>query len=112
MNLPQKKLQHTLSLVQECKGKKVCRKRDLKSHLGHFQHVAIVIRFRLTFVHKLIQLLSAFHRDYWIRLNNMTYSDLCWLACYMEGWNRILLMPSRATFSVTLASGFWRCGAF
>ena len=116
VKLPEEKLQRILSMVQEWKVKKVCRKRELESLLGHLQHAATVIRPGRTFVRRLIELLSAFkNRDHWIRLNDTTRSDLCWWACFMEVWNGISLMPGRAPLSIPLvsdASGSWGCGAF
>ena len=116
VRLPEEKLRRILGMVQAWRGKKACRKRDLESLLGHFQHAATVIRPGRTFVHRLIELLSAFqNRDHWIRLNDVTRSDLCWWVCFMEGWNGISLMPDRSPLSTPLvsdASGSWGCGAF
>jgi hypothetical protein len=116
VRLPEEKLQRTLSMVREWRGKKACQKRELESLLGHLQHAATVIRPGRTFVRRLIELLSAFqNREHWIRLNEVTRSDLCWWGCFMEGWNGISLMPGRIPLSTPLvsdASGSWGCGAF
>lgn len=53
------------------------------------------------------------YRDHWVRLNESTQSELAWWRQFMEGWNEILLMPSRSLMSPPLvsdASGLWGCG--
>ena len=115
VKLPTPKLQRTLSLVKVWMGKKVCKRRELESLLGHLQHAATVVRPGRTFVRRLIELLSvAKSRSSWVRLNASTRSDLTWWATFMEDWNGVAMMPIYSKPSVRLesdASGSWGCGA-
>ena len=116
VRLPEEKLQHIKLLVQKWMGRRACRKRDLESLLDHLQHAAAVIRPGRTFVRRLIELLSAFqNKEHWIRLSDVTRSDLCWWGHFMVGWNGIALMPSGAPLATPLmsdASGSWGYGAY
>ena len=116
VRLPEEKLPRIKLLVQKWMGRRACRKRDLESLLGHLQHAAAVVRPGRTFMRRLIELLSAFQdREHWIRLSEETCSDLCWWAHFMERWNRVALIPSRAPLVTPLisdASGSWGCRAY
>lgn len=115
IRLPHNKLQRIMSLIQEWRGKRACKKRELESLLGHLQHAAIVVRPGRTFVRRLIELLAAFKQgDHWVRLNVSTRSDIVWWQTFMEEWNGISLMPHTTPLSTVLetdASGSWGCGA-
>ena len=94
IKLPAPKLQRTLALVKEWMGRKVCKRRELESLLGHLQHAATVVRPGRTFVRRLIELLSvAKSKGSWVRLNTSTRSDLAWWVTFMEGWNGVTMMP-------------------
>ena len=115
IKLPTPKLQRTLALVKEWMGRKVCKRRELESLLGHLQHAAIVVRPGRTFVRWLIELLSvAKSKGNWVRLNISTRSDLAWWVTFIEGWNGVTMMPNYSLPSIRLetdASGSWGCGA-
>ena len=115
VRLPQPKLQRTRTLVQEWLRRRVCKKRDMESLLGHLQHAASVVCPGRTFVRRVIELLSMFqNRDHWIRLNSTFRSDLLWWNCFMEGWNGVSMIPRTlplTTPMVSDASGSWGCGA-
>ena len=104
-----------ITLVKVWMGKKVCKRRELESLLGHLQHAATVVRPGRTFVRRLIELLSvAKSKNSWVRLNASTRSDLTWWATFMEDWNGVAMMPIYSKPSVRLesdASGSWGCGA-
>ena len=115
IKLPAPKLQRTLALVKEWMGRKVCKRRELESLLGHLQHAATVVRPGRTFVRRLIELLSvAKSKGSWVRLNASTRSDLVWWVTFIEGWNGVTMMPNYSLPSIRLetdASGSWGCGA-
>ena len=115
IKLPAPKLQRTLALVKEWMGRKVCKRRELESLLGHLQHAATVVRPGRTFVRRLIELLSvAKSKGSWVRLNTSTRSDLVWWVTFIEGWNGVTMMPNYSLPSIRLetdASGSWGCGA-
>ena len=115
VRLPQVKLSRIARLVEEWSGRKVCKKRDLESLVGHLQHASMVVRPGRTFVRRLIELLAAVKsRDHWIRLNASTRSDLSWWRLFMGKWNGISLISRPSATPVVLetdASGSWGCGA-
>ena len=79
-------LQCILALVREWVGKKGCT--EFQSHL---QHAAVVGR---TFVHRLIELVSAFQKGtHCIRINESTRSDIIGCQVLMVSWNGISMMP-------------------
>ena len=115
VRLPEDKVQRTLSLVRTWTRKRVCKKRELESLLGHLQHAATVVRPGRTFVRRLIEVLSTVQSpERWIRLNASTRSDITWWHLFMEGWNGTSMLPNASAQVVSLlsdASGSWGCGA-
>ena len=115
VRLPEEKLQHILSSVQDWTGRKAGRKRELESLLGHVQHAATVVRPGRTFVWCIIELLSTSQTpDLWIRLNINIRVDLYWCGVYLERWNGVANMSRDQWLRITIetdASGSWGCGA-
>jgi hypothetical protein len=102
----------------EWSKKKKCTKRELKSLVGHLQHVATIIKSGRTFLRRMYDLLpQARLAHHYIHLNDNSKSDLAWWSLFLESWEGSAMMSSSRPRvpSVTVtsdASGGWGCGAF
>ena len=118
LHLPQDKLSRLTSAIGEWLNKKVCRKRELLSLIGHLQHACRVVRPGRTFLRRMIELsTTARELHHYVRLNAGFRSDLRWWALFLPGWNGVSMMATvvNGPHSGTLtsdASGNWGCGAF
>ena len=94
--LPQEKFDriHTLQVSRSLK--RHCTRKELESLIGNLQHACKVVPSGCTFLHRMINLLSAFSRDdHPIRLNREFHLDLSWWLDFFQSWNgyTFLLSP-------------------
>ena len=118
MRLPQNKLSQLQLVLEDWKGKKAVRKRDLLSLIGTLSHACKVVRSGRAFLRCLISLSTFAKRlDHFVRLSRCARSDIVWWYTYSKEWNGVSMMSvvdkTNPRFSVTTdASGSWGCGAF
>lgn len=88
--LPQEKMSNLRSLLNSWLKRRWCRRNELESIIGHFQHAAKVVWPGRTFIRRMINLLSCFrNRDHPIRLNSEFHLDLEWWNHFLESWNGV-----------------------
>ena len=116
--LPEDKLLRLRALLQDWKGRKAGKKRDLLSLIGTLNHAAKVVQQGRSFLRRLIDLSSAGkHLDNYIRLNVSARSDIRWWGEFAEAWNGISMMVRAdklhpQLFITSDASGSWGYGAY
>ncbi len=95
MSLPQEKLEHLCTMIQDRESKKSCTKRELLSLIGYLQHACRVIKPGRSFLRRMIDLsagVRALHHR--VRLNAGFRSDLKWWHCFLPLWNGTCPMAS------------------
>ena len=118
IRLPADKLTRLVHMLNEWRGKKACRKRELLSIIGTLSHACKVIRPGRTFLRRLIDLSTRVaNLDHFVRLNQAARSDLEWWCQFANQWNGKAMMYRRSRdllqgMLVSDASGGWGCGAF
>ena len=76
--LPQNKVDRT-TFVEDWSQKHWCKRKELESLIGHFQHACKVVPQGRSFSRRMSNLLCAFRRnDHPIRLNQEFFLDLAW----------------------------------
>lgn len=118
-SLPQDKLAALLSLLHAWHSKRVCRRKELESLIGHLHFACKVVWPGRTFLRRMIDLLCCFRwYDHPIRLNHEFHLDLQWWLQFLPHWNGMSfwLFPGLiplADFHVTSdAAGSLGFGAF
>jgi len=118
IRLPADKLKRLVQMVNEWRGKKACRKRELLSIIGTLSHACKVVSPGRTFLRRLIDLSTRVaNLDHFVRLNQAARSDLEWWCQFANQWNGKAMMYRRwkdlvQGVLVSDASGGWGCGAF
>ena len=118
LRLPQEKLQNIIEILQQWRGYKACKKRNLLSLIGVLSHAAKVVKPGRAFLRRLIDLsTSAEKLDHFIRLNVEARSDIEWWWQFISRWNGISAAPSLVHLPPEIqftsdASGAWGCGAY
>ncbi len=117
VRLPQVKLRELRKILGEWRGRKVCRKRDLESIIGHLNHACNAIRAGRSFKKRLQELSAKVNRDdRQVRLNVEARTELEWWWQFGLRWNGTAMMCSVVATEqaqivlVTDASGSWGCG--
>ena len=96
LSLPSVKIQRILKELDNWKGRRCCRRRELESVIGLLHHAAQVVRPGRPFIQCLIFHLRSGRRDnHFIRLNKEAQADIHWWQAFLELWN-----------------GSWGCGAY
>ena len=118
IRLPAEKLARLVQSLNEWRGKKACRKRELLSIIGVLSHACKVIRPGKSFLRRLIDLSTKVSNlNYFVRLNQSARSDLEWWFQFAKQWNgRAMIYRRQKELSqgtlVSDASGSWGCGAY
>lgn len=120
LRLPEGKLQHLHSLLQDWGDRKTCSRKELESLVGLLNHACKVVRPGRSFLRRMFDLLHAVHRPRNsttpIRLNRGFRSDLAWWRMFVAQWNGVSFLqpPSYLPQLVVTsdASGSWGCGAW
>ena len=85
--LPPEKLSTLQSLLASWSHKRVCRRQELKSLLGHLHHAAKVVYPGRSFLRRLTDLLHGTHsQSHFIRLNHHARADLLWWSSFLRDW--------------------------
>lgn len=118
VRLPQEKLRELRKILGEWRGRKVCRKRDLESIIGHLNHACNAVRAGRSFKRWLQDLSAKVNRDdRQVRLNVEARAEIEWWWQFGVRWNGTAMMCSVVAAEqpqvelVTDASGSWGCGA-
>ena len=86
--LPTEKLSTLQSLLQSWSHKRVCRRQELESLLGHLHHAVKVVYPGRPFLRRLTDLLRGTHsQSRFIRLNCDAQADLLWWSSFLRDWN-------------------------
>ena len=115
--LPQEKLVHLKELLWQWRGKKGCRRRELKSLIGVLSHACKVVKPGRTFVRRLIDLSKLVKKpSHYVCVNREARSDIEWWFHFADQWNSVSMMfpIDRRNYKVTVisdTSGKWGCGA-
>ena len=118
LRLPSDKLARLKELLWKWRGKKECRKRDLKSLIGVLSHACKVVKPGRTFLRRLIDLSKIARKpSHFVRLNREARSDIEWWFRFADRWNGVSIMylTNRKNCDIAVisdASGKWGCGAF
>ena len=118
LRLPADKLARLKELLWKWRGKKECKKRDLKSLIGVLSHACKVVKPGRTFLRRLIDLSKIVTKpSHFVRLNREARSDIEWWFRFADRWNGVSIMclsnSRNCNITVTSdASGWWGCGAF
>ena len=118
LRLPEDKLSRLKDMIEQWRSKKVCRKRQLLSLLGHLHHACQVVKPGRSFLRRIIELSKrATKLHHRIRLNAEFRSDLEWWSLFVSEWNGVGMMSSLGSTTAVImvtsdASGTWGCGAF
>ena len=118
LRLPQEKLIRIKELLWQWRGKKGCRRKELKSLIGVLSHACKVVKPGRTFLRRLIDLSKLVRKpSHYVRLNREARSDIEWWFRFADQWNGVSMMYpiDRKNCNVTVisdASGKWGCGAF
>ena len=95
--------------------RRLCRRKEFESLLGHLAHAAVVIRPGRLYLRQLFALLSsAPEPHHHIRLNLPVQADLVWWDFFLGHWNGVALFPPGEPLAHvhSNASGSFSCGAF
>ena len=86
--LPQDKFYGITALLEDWSQKRWCKRKELKSLIGHIQVACKVVPQGRSFLRRMISLLCAFRRDdHPIRLNQEFFLDLAWRQEFFQSWN-------------------------
>ena len=93
IRLPQEKLERMRQTLQEVRGMKACRKRQLLSVVGILSHACKAVRAGRSFVRRLIDLSSSVRQlDRFVRLSREARADLEWWCQFGQEWNGTAMM--------------------
>ena len=115
LRLPEEKLGRVRELVRSWLPRRLCRRKEFESLLGHLAHAAVVIRPGRLYLRQLFALLSsAPEPHHHIRLNLPVRADLVWWDFFLGHWNGVALFPpgEPSVHVHSDASGSFGCGAF
>jgi hypothetical protein len=88
--LPQDKLGALKDFIALWSDKRVCRRKELESLLGHLYHAAKVVYPGRPFLRRLTNLLqSPRHNSIFLRLNSEARQDIRWWSQFLETWNGV-----------------------
>ncbi|XP_073238095.1 uncharacterized protein [Porites lutea] len=86
--LPRDKLDRMTALLEDWSQKRWCKRKELESLIGHFQHACKVVPQGRSFLRRMINLLCAFRRDdHPIRLHQEFFLDLAKWQEFFQSWN-------------------------
>jgi len=95
LRLPKEKLQNIMQILQQWRGYKACKKRNLLSLIGVLSHAAKVVKPGRAFLRRLIDLSTSVEKlDHFIRLNVEARSNIEWWWQFISRWNGISAAPS------------------
>ena len=94
LRLPADKLQRMRSMVSSWSTRKLCRRKDLESLLGHLSHAAKVVRPGRTFLRELFRLLHLTRSPHhFVQFSAGARADLTWWQCFLKDWNGSSFFP-------------------
>ena len=115
IRLPQQKLDDIRREVQEWRGRKSCRKKELKSLVGCLSHASRVVKPGKIFMRHLFEALPGTRRSHHhVHLGSAVRSDILWWHTFMAEWNGVSIIPQPKSPSSVVwsdASGSFGCGA-
>ena len=120
--LPEDKLCHLQTLLEQWGDRRTCTQRELESLVGLLNHTFKVVRAGRSFLCKMLDLLhsrppSGQGRGATpIRLNVGFRMDLAWWQCFVKDWNGVSFLSTPSSLPeytvASDASGQWGCGAW
>ena len=118
VRLPQERLLGLRKKLEEWRGMKSCRKRELLLVVGHLSHACRAVRAGRSFMKRLLDLSTTVRSlDRRVRLNVAARADLEWWRRFGILWNgtammRLVVAAEEPQVELwTDASGSWGCGA-
>ena len=112
IRLPVSKL---AGFIREWRDRKVGKKPEVQSLVGHLCHACRVVRPGRRFLRGMFHALSCARRPHhYVRINARFRADLEWWHTFLRGWNGVYMLPEERKREEiwSNASGSWGCAAY